>query len=168
MFLCIINFIILENYTEYNINTTSFFNLLLLTENQLNIYHTLQQFSVNNYHIVKSIYISPANQYYHLHPELVNNNVTIQLCNTCKKQLIEGKIPKLSIAASIDYRNYHRLFSDMKPTLAEVVLIFLVYMYCLVVKVTTAPNVAGHSYFSEHVIAFSNNGHEVSFPVASS
>jgi hypothetical protein len=40
---------------------------------------------------------------YHVYPDLVDDGGNVLLCPTCERALMLGKVPKLSLAAGVDY-----------------------------------------------------------------
>lgn len=61
------------------------------------------------YRKVASVYTAPDGRSYHLHPEFVDCQGSVRVCQTCRKHLLRKKIPKLSLAAGIDFGVLDRL-----------------------------------------------------------
>ena len=70
-----------------------------------------------------------SNFYYYLHPELVNKNNTEKestyLCPRCYKAYKNDTCYKFSIAAGIDFGNFHRINGLIKPNLHEQIILSL-------------------------------------------
>ena len=73
-------------------------------------------------------------KFYHLHPELLENNMAT-LCETCYYQIRRStpEVPKLSIAAGIDFGNPERL-GLTSLTVVEELLIAQSRLYVSIVK----------------------------------
>ena len=79
---------------------------------------------------IKSYYKSDKLRcYYHLHPELVDTdntgNESTFLCPRCYKSYEDDTCYKLSIAAGVDFGNYHRINGLIEPNIHEQIVLLL-------------------------------------------
>ena len=101
---------------------------------------------------------------FHLHPELVDQaneqRPTTRLCSSCARALREGKRPKWSIAAGVDYGAASRL--GLQPlTLPEQVVLARVRLFVTVLKLRGhSTGAARYPAIKGHAICFSQDAPE--------
>ncbi|KAK4013695.1 hypothetical protein OUZ56_026247 [Daphnia magna] len=81
-------------------------DLLKLNEERQLLFYAIP----HPYQLCVSVYLSSSGKLYHLHPELVKDGIA-SLCSTCHRNIKSSKpkIPKLCIAAGIDFGHPGRL-----------------------------------------------------------
>jgi len=109
--------------------------------------------------------------FWHLHPELVDNdeetgNCTTMLCHNCTTAVKKNKIPDLSIACGLDF-GYHRWIKGLvEPNLQEQLILAKTRMYFAVMKATSNSHGASKDFDARcmarvHAILFPHNAPEV-------
>ena len=148
-------------------------SMLLMTEPQLSALRTLQRDSVVTVPInesfetreicaanVVSFYEITPTQVYHLHPELVDQDGEVRstkLCPACYKSIMKDQVPKLSIAAGIDFGVCQRIPVLAIPNAAEKTIIARMRLFEEVVKIRS--NYSGTVTYTHYKI----QGHSVLF-----
>jgi len=99
---------------------------------------------------VCSLYEATDGIFYHLHPELVdverNSGIaSVKVCPTCLKQLQQKHLPRLSIAAGVDFGYYRRLENLQMPNLHESIILSLHEVVHVTIKISS--NHCGHVNF---------------------
>ena len=120
------------------------------------------------YEKYKSFFADPnTGEAYHLHPHLVTKTVgqdgvatfETMICERCRQSLSgeNAKIPKLSIAAGLDFGKFHEIMKLPKLSLLETILISLDIPFGFLVKLKSIGR-AHQNALKGHVIAFSHDG----------
>ena len=111
-----------------------------------------------------SVYTSPDGTKYHLHSELVDDTLEhgniiskCWLCVSCNNALMDNKIPKLSIAAGVDFGDPARIGLP-SLTLTEEYLIAKGRLLVSIVKLVGSQPSSRQSAKRGHVISFPHNG----------
>ena len=95
---------------------------------------------------IKSYYKSDKLGYhYHLHPELIDvdnsGKESTYFCPRCYKSYEDNTCYKLSIAAGVDFGNFHRINGLVEPNLHKEIILSLNRLYS--VKIKVIPNRKG-------------------------
>ncbi len=156
-----------SDYTQFDLSSLS---LLELSQEQMNFW--IVEKTLNALHIpiaanawtdvkicnLRSIYVD-GEKAYHLHPELVESDGKVFLCQDCTKTIKNQKIPPLSIAGNVDFCSFQRIGLTM-PNLMEQMIIARVRLYRKVVKLQKKgrqQSDSTHSTLRSHCIVF---GHD--------
>lgn len=107
--------------------------------------------------LAKSSYAT-AHHRYHVHQELVTDNMEVHLCESCVTALRQGKRPALSVAC-VDYGNYRRLELPELSLVEKLLLAqFRVYGVVLKCRAQGRGTHQGRSHLTGHMIAIPHEG----------
>jgi len=113
-----------------------------------------------------SLYVAPDGSQYHLHPEFVevthnvldgSQHIKASLCRPCHTEIRDGKVPKLSIAAGVEFGSAARIGLP-SLTLVEEYLIAQGRMLISVIKLVGSQPPTRQSARRGHVITFPHSG----------
>ena len=123
---------------------------LILTKDQEAEYLKLPE----DYRKLCSVYKAGDGTLFHLHPELIEGEI-VRVCQTCSDHFVRdrNRIPKLSLAAGIDFGILDRLQLP-PPTLVEELLIAQSRMFVSLVKLVGPSAAQRQSAKKSHVITF--------------
>jgi hypothetical protein len=101
----------------------------------------------------RSIYEAPNGELFHLHPELVesgdDDGVFVRVCPYCFDSIVKKKIPKLSLAAGVDFGSFKRVGLE-EPNLHEELVIAKTRLVISSLKIKS--NMAGRVSLDRDVI----------------